>query len=136
MSLRDRHEAFLAYTVESRDHYGQDVSFDISNDELKWHNDVSGVITNETFILGGLVNVVTGEENVNDAAGVVVESFNVTVRLSSLKTECGGIPATGTVITAITRNGTVTGIVEQGQTHVDSDIGRVHYMLSSLEVVA
>ncbi len=138
MSLRDRHEEFLALSIESRDHYGQDVLFDVGSLSLGWHNNKPGAVTDTGFTLGGLVNVVSDESDMmGDAPGVVTESFNVTVRLSSLLAKCGdGVPAENTIITVTTRRGVKTGVVEHGQTRVDSDLGRVHYFLTEVESVA
>lgn len=138
MSLRDRHEEFLAKTLEDRSLYGQDVTFDLSNGDLEWFNNVAGVAPVGSFVLGGIVNVVTDESDIGgDSQGVLTESLNVTVRLSSLLTECGGgVPGENTVIVVTTATGVRVGVVESGQTRVDSQLGRVHYFLTELETIA
>lgn len=136
MGLRELHENFLAKTIESRDHYGQDVLFNLSDPGLEWHADQAGTVVPD-FTLGGIVNIVSQQSDTPGvAAGVSTQRANAVVRLSSLLAECGGVPAYGLQITVGTRQGNRTFVVEEGQTHVDDQQGLVHYYLTDLTSVA
>lgn len=135
MSLRDRHEQFMAYSIESRDHYGQDVTFNLSGAGLEWFRTAGNVVA--PFVLGGVVNIVSEHSDMpGNTTGVSTQRANATVRLSSLLTACGGIPAAGLRVTVTMPTGTRTYLVQDGQTHVDEQLGRVHYYLTDLAVVA
>jgi hypothetical protein len=135
MGLRDHNAAFLRSMLEDLDGYGAELAFDVSSPELEWHNTSPGAIAAEWFTVCGIQDVLTSEATDGGDDGVVLESFNVTVATDALIELCGGIPTTGVVVTAKTRVGTITGVVERGRAHVDSELGRVHYYLSDLRMV-
>lgn len=137
MSLKSQHEAFLAYTIESKDHHGEDIAFDVSDEDLQWFDDKVGTPAEETFVLVGGANIVSQEDDGERAmAGVTTMRSNVTVRLSTMLAKCGGVPAAGTQITVVTPQGARPFVVEYGQTRVDYQLGRVHYYLTDVEAVA
>lgn len=134
MSLRDLHEEFLALTIESRDHHGQDITFDLSSPSLSWWNDETGVVPASDFILGGWANIVGENGQVpGSAADATVQRSSVTVRLSSMSAKCAGVPAAGALISVTTRTGLREYVVESGMTRVDDDLGRVQYYLTNVE---
>jgi len=137
MSLRDRHEEFLAISIESTGHYGEEILFDVSSVRLRWHLDYEGDTAVERFALNGIVNIVSDQDRgERGMAGVSVSKSNVTVRLSSLLDICGGVPAEGTQVTIETQQGPENYVVEDGQTAVDHQLGRVHYYLTRLADIA
>lgn len=135
MGLRDIHEEFLSLTVESRDHYGQDVIFDLSSPSLAWWNDEVGAVPGSAFTLGGWANIVGENGALPNAADGTTHRSSVTVRLSSMVAECVRVPAEGTRVEIVTRTGTRRFVVEPGMTRVDEDLGRIHYYLTDVESV-
>lgn len=136
MSLRDRHEQFLTFTIESKAHHGQDVGFDLSAPDLEWWNDETGTPATSQFTLVGWANIV-GENGAvpGNAADAATHRSSVTVRLSSMLSQCYGVPAAGTVVTVSTRTGDRRFVVEPGQVRVDEDLGRVQYYLTNITAV-
>lgn len=132
--LHDKHEAILAYSLESTKYFGDPITF-TSPESTPLHSyDVNGKITQNT------------EEHSEDNKGVVALFSRVVARYSTLATLAGkgtdpnwkdNMPAAGWSVTFTNRR---TGVVEDhvlepGSIRPDYELGVVHYVLAQMETV-